>query len=74
MALFSDPKGGRKGHVDGGGVREYRLLGISGATLSPRGTSDKASSHVGEQDEPAIPKRKEGFVRVESPGVLRKGS
>lgn len=50
-------KGGKRDHVDGGGVRKCRLVSISGATLSPRGTSDEVTGHVGKQDEPDTRKK-----------------
>lgn len=69
-----DPEGGERGHGDGGRLRECGLLGISGATLSPRGASGEAASHMDKQDEPVIWERKACFVRVENPKILRKGS
>lgn len=72
-STFFRPEGGeQRPRVDGGGVRDGGLLGISGATLSPRGKSDKASSPVGEPEEPAIPERKERFVGAENSEVLQK--
>lgn len=59
--FFSDPKGGKK-HADGGRMREYGFLDISEATLSPRGTSDKASSHAGQHDEPAYQKERNALL------------